>query len=106
MGSLENLQPVTGMDEHPWPCVVHRSVRDCGACQTFAGDAGRSLSGMAGGAPPTSVGVATRVSQERRSLSRSKLASGHFWPSQQARAMRLSWPGSSPCVLSAHVLSM
>jgi len=47
-------------------------------------------------APPTSAGVATRVSQERRSLSRSKLASSRLWRSRQARAMRPSWQCSSP----------
>ena len=51
---------------------------------------------MAGGAPITSAGVATRVSQERRSQSRSKLASSRLWRSRQARAMSPSWQCSSP----------
>jgi hypothetical protein len=51
---------------------------------------------MAGGAPTTSAGVATRVSQERRSQSRSNLASSRLWRSRQARAMRPSWTCSAP----------
>jgi hypothetical protein len=39
-------------------CRLQECERDRGACQTLSGDAGRSLSGMAGGAPPTSAGVA------------------------------------------------
>jgi hypothetical protein len=77
-------------------CRPQERESDRGACQTFSGDAGRSLSGMAGVAPTTSAGVATRVSQERQSKSRSKLASSRLWRSRQARAMSPSWKVSSP----------
>ena len=76
-------------------CRPQERARNRGACQTFAGDAGKSLSGMAGGAPTTSAGVATRASQERRSPSRSNLASRRLWRSRQARAMIPSWTCSS-----------
>ena len=85
------------MDNHPWPCVVHRSVRETvERVRHFRAMRGRSLSGRAGGAPTTSVGVATRVSQARRSTSRSTLASSRLWRSRQVRAMSPSWPCSSP----------
>jgi len=87
-------------------CPPQERERDRGACQTFSGDAGRSLSGMAGVAPTTLAGVATRVSQARRSQSRSTLASSRIWRSRQVRAMSPSWTCSSPCVLRAHVLSL
>ena len=77
-------------------CRPQEHERDRGACQTFAGDAGRSLSGIEGVAPTTSAGVATRVSQERRLKSRSKLASSRLWRSRQARTMSPSWKCSSP----------
>jgi hypothetical protein len=77
-------------------CRPQECERDRGACQTLSGDAGRSLLGMAGVAPTTSAGVATRVSQERRSTSRSTLASSRLWRSRQARAMSPVWTGSSP----------
>src|SRR5262249_31513861 len=77
-------------------CRPQEHARDRGACQTFAGDAGKSLSGMAGVAPTTSAGVATRASQERRSQSRSNPASRRLWRSRQARAMSPSWTCSSP----------
>ena len=77
-------------------CRPQERERDRGACQTSSGDAGRSLSGMAGAAPTTSAGVATRVSQARRSTSRSTLASSRLWRSRQARAMRPSWTCRSP----------
>jgi len=77
-------------------CRPQECARDRGACQTLSGDAGRSLSGREGGAPTTSAGVATRVSQARRSQSRSTLTSSRLWRSRQARAMSPSWPCSSP----------
>jgi hypothetical protein len=77
-------------------CRPQERERDRGACQTLSGDAGRSLSGMEGGAPTTSADVATRVSQARRSTSRSTLASRRLWRSRQARAMSPSWTCSSP----------
>jgi hypothetical protein len=92
-------------------CRPQERERDRGACQTFSGDAGRSLSGMAGGAPPTSAGVATRVSQARRSISRSTLTSSCLWRSRQARAMSPSWKCSSlmrsqsPCPLIVRQVS-
>jgi hypothetical protein len=77
-------------------CRPQERERDRGACQTLSGDAGRSLSGMEGVAPTISAGVATRVSQARRSTSRSKLASSRLWRSRQARTMSPSWTCSSP----------
>jgi len=77
-------------------CRPQECARDRGACQTLSGDAGRSLSGREGVAPTTSAGVATRVSQARRSQSRSTLTSSRLWRSRQARAMSPSWPCSSP----------
>jgi hypothetical protein len=77
-------------------CRPQERERDRRARQTFAGDAGRSLSGREGVAPTTSAGVATRVRQERRSQSRSTLVSSRLWHSRQARAMSPSWQCSSP----------
>jgi hypothetical protein len=51
---------------------------------------------MAGVAPTTSAGVATRVSQARQSTSRSTLASSRLWRSRQVRAMSPSWKCSFP----------
>ena len=77
-------------------CRPQEREKDRGACQTLSGDARRSLSGREGVAPTSSAGVATRVSQARRSKSRSTLASSRLWRSRQARAMSPSWTCSSP----------
>jgi len=77
-------------------CRPQERERDRGACQTFAGDAGRLLSGREGVAPTTSAGVATRVSQERRSQSRSTLGEQSYLALPTGEAMRPSWKCSSP----------
>ena len=90
-------------------CRRQERESDRGACQTLSSDAGRSL-GDGRRSPITSAGVATRVSQERRSPFRSKLASSRLWHSRQARAMSPSWQCSSmraqsPCPLIVRQVS-